>query len=475
MIWPQVSLAQLAAMIHRRYSVGIVDAIATRMSWQQYEKLLREKRPRLYPNPGDRPTLTNDMYGVFLAKSLGARTIAFGTHVTPMPRETMEPFPCLDFIIRGKPEHTFQELVDTLITKADRGDGLGGVTSWEDVEPTQELIAHRLSSIEGLVWRRDGEIVVNPDRLHPESGRPTPAAAPAVAPGQVPGSAVRRPLQLRGHEPRLPRRLQILYQACELSGLRADALPREHTAGAMGAEPTGRAQRPHVRRSVHSRPRSGGWAVPAADRGGAKAPLDRNSRVDMVDPEMLRLMGQAGCWWVSWGIESGNREILRRARKGIDPEKVERALRWAREAGIKNWGYFIIGLPGETESTIRETISFAKSLPLDLALFHIAAPHPGTPFFFEVMENGWFRPGTCWEEVDMDRSTVLDYPNLKAEELERWQRRAFREWALRPGPAKTYLEMLARPGAVRSALEAATGLNEDSLGVCSGDGSVGLN
>ena len=90
---------------------------------------------------------------------------------------------------------------------------------------------------------------------------------------------------------------------------------------------------------------------------------------------------------------------------------------------------------------------------MDLALFHIAAPYPGTPFFFEVLQNGWFRAGTCWEEVDMDESTVLDYPGLRAEELERWQKRAFREWAMRPGPALTYLKMLATPGALRSALE----------------------
>ncbi|MGI5835865.1 MAG: B12-binding domain-containing radical SAM protein [Chloroflexota bacterium] len=454
MIWPQVSLAQLAAMIHRRYSVGIVDAIATRMSWQQYEKLLREKRPRLYLTQVTGPTLTNDMYGVFLAKSLGARTIAFGTHVTPMPRETMEPFPCLDFIIRGEPEHTFQELVDTLITKADRGDGLGGVTSWEDVEPTQELIAHRLSSIEGLVWRRDGEIVVNPDRPF----IPNLDDLPLPLHRLLPLDRYRVPL-FDG-----PYSFVVTSRGCP-GGCRFCIKHVSYQGSVRTRSPE------NIQQELWELSRLGVRNVHmyadlfTADRDqvvglcrrlieeGPKLRWTCNSRVDMVDPEMLRLMGQAGCWWVSWGIESGNREILRRARKGIDPEKVERALRWAREAGIKNWGYFIIGLPGETESTIRETISFAKSLPLDLALFHIAAPHPGTPFFFEVMENGWFRPGTCWEEVDMDRSTVLDYPNLKAEELERWQRRAFREWALRPGPAKTYLEMLARPGAVRSALE----------------------
>jgi radical SAM superfamily enzyme YgiQ (UPF0313 family) len=168
-----------------------------------------------------------------------------------------------------------------------------------------------------------------------------------------------------------------------------------------------------------------------------------NSRVDYVDEEMLTLMGKAGCWLISWGIESGNEQILRHARKGAYPDKAERALTWAREAGIKNWGYFIIGLPGETEETIADTIDFSKKLPLDIALFHVAAPYPGTPFFFEVVKNGWFRPGTRWEQVDMDKGTVLDYEGLSAERLLYWQKRAFREWALRPGPILTYLKMLA--------------------------------
>jgi len=175
---------------------------------------------------------------------------------------------------------------------------------------------------------------------------------------------------------------------------------------------------------------------------GLKIRWTCNSRVDFVDEEMLRLMAASGCHYIAWGLESGNREVLAHARKGVDPDRARQSLRWAKAAGIRNWGYFIIGLPGETVDTIRETIAFAKSLPLDIALFHIAAPYPGTPFFFEVVRNGWFRKGVRWEEVDMDESTVLDYPNLSAEALEYWQRRAFREWALRPGPMMTYLKML---------------------------------
>jgi radical SAM superfamily enzyme YgiQ (UPF0313 family) len=173
---------------------------------------------------------------------------------------------------------------------------------------------------------------------------------------------------------------------------------------------------------------------------GLKVQWTCNSRVDYVDEEMLRLMGKAGCWYISWGIESANEAILKRAHKGYRKEQAVKALQWAHSAGIRNWGFFIIGLPGETEETIQETIAYAKALPLDIALFHIAAPYPGTPFFYEVAQNGWFRPGTRWEEVDMDESTVLDYPGLPAERLEYWQRRATREWSVRPGPIWTFIK-----------------------------------
>ncbi|MEZ4583224.1 MAG: hypothetical protein R3A10_16590 [Caldilineaceae bacterium] len=71
---------------------------------------------------------------------------------------------------------------------------------------------------------------------------------------------------------------------------------------------------------------------------------------------------------------------------------------WARAAGIKNWGYFIIGLPARARS-IRDTIDYAKELPLDIALFTLPRCTPGTPFFAEVVENigsGRGRNGKRW-------------------------------------------------------------------------------
>src|SRR5512136_1404566 len=114
MIWPQMELAQMAAMLAPDYSIEIIDANATRLSWPEFEAKLKELRPRFYLTQVTAPTLTNDMYGAFLARSLGAITLGFGTHVTPMPRETLQQFPALDFVLRGEPELPFRELLDTL-------------------------------------------------------------------------------------------------------------------------------------------------------------------------------------------------------------------------------------------------------------------------------------------------------------------------------------------------------------------------
>jgi anaerobic magnesium-protoporphyrin IX monomethyl ester cyclase len=437
MIWPQVSLAQLAAMIHPQYSVEIVDAIAERMTWAEFEELLRDRRPRFYITQVTAPTLTNDMYGAFLAKSLGAWTMAFGTHVTPMARETLEPFPALDFVLRGEPEYTFKELVERL-----------------GPEDSESATLPDLSSIDGLCWRRDGEIVVNADRAFVPSLDDLPMPLHHL----LPLEKYRIPM-ING-----PYTFIVTSRGCtagctycikhvsyqwsvrlrspekimdELRILNRLGVRNIHMYADLFT--VNREQVVELCRLII--------------QSGLKLRWTCNSRVDYVDAEMLKLMGRAGCWMISWGLESANEQILKNARKGADPAKAKRALQWSKAAGIKNWGYFIIGLPGETEATIRETIDYSKRLPLDIALFHVAAPYPGTPFFFQVLENGWFREGTRWEEVDMDRSTVLDYDNLKAEDLERWQKQAWREWAYRPGPALTYLKMLATPGALKSAIE----------------------
>jgi radical SAM superfamily enzyme YgiQ (UPF0313 family) len=492
MVWPQVSLAQLAALLAPDYTVEIIDANATRMGWAEFERLLREKRPRFYLTQVTAPTLTNDMYGAFLARSLGAITIAFGTHVTPMPRETMRSFPALDFVLRGEPELSLRELMDVIQVANGRfklaGDGLtnqegqpmdaSGLlrkmmadadSTWKpawtvDVQGSPVSNAPigtshaQLAAIKGLVWRRGDEIAVNPDRpfvrdlndlpipLHhllpldkyripmvkgPYTFIVTSRGCTAGCKYCIKHVSYQFSIRIRTPE-NIMEELRVLYKL----GIRnihmyADlfTVNREQVVGLCNL----------------------------IIKEGMKIKWTCNSRVDYVDEEMLHLMAKAGCWYISWGIESANEQILKRAAKGYRLEQAPRALKWAHEAGISNWGYFIIGLPGETPETIQQTIKFAKGLPLDIALFHVAAPYPGTPFFFDVLENNWFRPGTQWEAVDMDRSTVLDYPGLTAEQLEQWQKRAFREWAFRPGPMWTYIKSINSPMVLRSAIEIGLG------------------
>jgi radical SAM superfamily enzyme YgiQ (UPF0313 family) len=449
MVWPQCSLAQLAAMLQPEYSVAVIDAIAERMDWRTFETLVREKAPRYYVTQATAPTLTNDMYGVMLARSIGARTIAFGTHVTPMPFDTMRDFPALDFILRGEPELTVRELVDTLENRnTDRPEWITSLfkeadPAWQPTEARSGMEPD-LSPIKGLVHRAHGEYQQNADRPF----IPRLDSLPVPNYDLLPLDSYRMPL-MKG-----PFCFVVTSRGCP-AGCKycIKHVSYQWSVRLLSPERVVREIRLlHDRgiRNIHmyadlftvNREQVMGICRLLVEQN-LKIRWTCNSRVDYVDEEMLMMMGRAGCWMISWGIESGNEAILKKAAKGANPRKAHEALGWARKAGIKNWGYFIIGLPGETLETIRETIDFSKTLPLELAIFHIAAPYPGTPFFFEVVKNGWFRPGTQWEQVDMDKDTVLQYENLSAEDLVYWQRRAFREWALRPGPMVTYLKMLA--------------------------------
>ena len=471
MIWPQVSLAQLAALLVPDYTVEVVDCIALRMGWPEFEKLLDEKRPKYYLTQVTAPTLRNDMFGVFLAKSVGAKTMAFGTHVTPMTLETLRPFPALDFVLRGEPEMTLRELLDSLEGKTacdprvarmlqatsappltlnlgrvqvqEPAPGAGAVAPATLALTTAVDTTNPLARIRGLAWRDGDEIRINPDRpfipdlddlpmplherlpLHkqhmpmikgPFTFIVTSRGCPAGCKYCIKHVSYQNSVRLRSP--------QNIF--AELQRLAELGIHNVHMYADLFT--VSREQVVELCRLIID--------------SGLQVRWTCNSRVDYVDEEMLRLMGQAGCWYISWGIESANEEILKRARKGYRKEQAFKALKWSKAAGINNWGYFIIGLPGETEETIQETIAYAKELPLDIALFHIAAPYPGTPFFYEVVENNWFRPGTKWEEVDMDQSTVLDYAGLSAERLEYWQKRATREWSLRPGPILTFVKGL---------------------------------
>jgi radical SAM superfamily enzyme YgiQ (UPF0313 family) len=111
------------------------------------------------------------------------------------------------------------------------------------------------------------------------------------------------------------------------------------------------------------------------------------ARVDKVDAELLAWMRKTGCERILFGAESGSPEILRRIRKGITPEQTRRAVKLTREAGIGVLASFVLGLPGETPQTLRQTLEFADSLEVPYSL-NLLTPYVGTEIRERAAELG---------------------------------------------------------------------------------------
>ena len=112
------------------------------------------------------------------------------------------------------------------------------------------------------------------------------------------------------------------------------------------------------------------------------------TRGDLVDKEILSLMRRAGCHTIGFGVESGNQSVLDHINKSLRLRTVERAARIIREAGIRSKAYFLIGLPGETEEHVKETLRFARSLPVDFPVVDFFYPLPGTDIYEKAMSEG---------------------------------------------------------------------------------------
>lgn len=128
-----------------------------------------------------------------------------------------------------------------------------------------------------------------------------------------------------------------------------------------------------------------------------KFPWSAFARVDTVSQEVFDLMAEAGCDSVSFGVETGNPEMLKRIKKGIKLEQVYAAVKMCQQAGMIAHASFIIGLPGETRDTLQETEKFAKSTRA-LYGYHFLAPFPGTTvrekiqdYDLEILTDNWNR------------------------------------------------------------------------------------
>lgn len=167
-----------------------------------------------------------------------------------------------------------------------------------------------------------------------------------------------------------------------------------------------------------------------------------NSRIDMVNEEMLSLMANAGCWQVSYGIETGNQKILDSLGKHITKEKIVETIQLTRKAGIRTVGYFMIGHFGETQETIEETIQFACTAGLDDFRMSFFTPLPGTMAYPMAEHYGEF--DNSWEKMTLF-SPVFTPKGMTKEQLIKWQKLAIRKFFFRPRALWSFLKMVKHP------------------------------
>ncbi|MCL5279313.1 MAG: B12-binding domain-containing radical SAM protein [Planctomycetes bacterium] len=161
-------------------------------------------------------------------------------------------------------------------------------------------------------------------------------------------------------------------------------------------------------------------------------------RAEHVDPELLVLMKDAGCWMISLGIETGDPDLLAQHRQNADLDWMSRTIRAIHKAGIRVKGLFMIGLPGETEQSFRRTMDYVFSLPIDDLNVAKFTPFPGSPLYENIHSLGRFEEN--WEKMDC-MNTVFVPHGLTAAQLESLFLEFYKRYYTRPKTLWNFVTM----------------------------------
>jgi radical SAM superfamily enzyme YgiQ (UPF0313 family) len=164
-------------------------------------------------------------------------------------------------------------------------------------------------------------------------------------------------------------------------------------------------------------------------------------RAEHVDPELLRRMKSAGCWMVSLGIETGDERLLAEHRQHADLDRIAGTIRTIKKAGIRTKGLLMMGLPGETEESIRRSMEYVFSLPIDDFNLTKFTPFPGSPIYETIRELGDFDED--WEKMDCMHFQFVT-KGMTAARLEELYRDFYSTHFKRPRVLMGYAAMLWR-------------------------------
>ena len=168
---------------------------------------------------------------------------------------------------------------------------------------------------------------------------------------------------------------------------------------------------------------------------GIKVEFSIRCRVKPFDDEMMRLLKQAGCMRIFFGIESGTQKTLDRMKKHITLQDIEETIALVRKHKLEWVGFFILAFEGETYEDTRATIEFAKRLNPNFAQFTIFTPVPGAPMYVEAMKDKSYKP-EIYNDFTADPTKGDEYAwwetSLPKETVAKLMEDAYREFYFRP-------------------------------------------
>ena len=153
-------------------------------------------------------------------------------------------------------------------------------------------------------------------------------------------------------------------------------------------------------------------------------------RTEILDVAILDKMKRAGVYKLAFGIESVDEGVLKTCRKRLDTARVAEVVRMAKKKGFLVYGFFIVGLPGETDEGFERTLAYARALDFDVANFCMAVPFVGTELYRMVQREGRFLIDTSENIASgfYDGKAFYELGGNTEEVVLRRYRRAYREF-----------------------------------------------
>jgi len=137
----------------------------------------------------------------------------------------------------------------------------------------------------------------------------------------------------------------------------------------------------------------------------------------VTDEEMILKMHEAGCIGMKFGVESGNKEVLKKIKKPVKFKRLKENVALCNRLKIKTHATFSFGLINETQSSLNDTMEFARKLPTDTAQFSISTPFPGTRFYEDLKKEGRLK-SQSWEDFDGNNVSVVAFEGVNGNKLQ---------------------------------------------------------